>query len=221
MINKKTFFKSLIIISLIIIIVFAAIQIRNTLARYETATTAERDVDVAFWVVDNTFESQRLYIDDIYPRDSSFEYTFTVSNFDPGSLESELDDKIAETDLEYDLVIATTTNLPLNYEIQRNGTTYLSVLSSDLDGLYTDADGTYYREMRGGTTENPYPFSMNTIVQELDTDGNPTGDYVKTKVTDTYTLKVTFPQVNSANEAYADLMEDIKVELSARQIIGE
>ena len=87
MIDKKRVIKSLIIISLIIIIIFATIQIRNTLARYETTTTTQRDVDVAFWVVDNSFKSERLIIDDIYPLDTPFTYTFTVSNFNPGILE--------------------------------------------------------------------------------------------------------------------------------------
>ena len=82
MINKKTVFKSLIIISLIIIIIVSFIKIRNTLARYETTATTERDVDVAFWIVDNSFKSERILIKDIYPTQTPFEYSFTVSNFD-------------------------------------------------------------------------------------------------------------------------------------------
>ena len=198
MINKKAFFKSLIVISLLIIIIVAVIQIRNTLARYETAATTERDVDVAFWVVDNSFQEERLLIEDIYPSTNPFEYTFTVSNFK--------DDKIAETDMEYEIVLTTTTNLPLSYEIQRNGTTY----SNKQEEIYTDSDGTVYREIRFGTTENPYPLIMDTISNTTNT---------KTKVTDTYTIKVTFPQENSANLEYADLMEYIKIELTARQVI--
>ena len=198
MINKKAFFKSLIVISLLIIIIVAVIQIRNTLARYETAATTERDVDVAFWVVDNSFQEERLLIEDIYPSTNPFEYTFTVSNFK--------DDEIAETDMEYEIVLTTTTNLPLSYEIQRNGTTY----SNKQEEIYTDSDGTVYREIRFGTTENPYPLIMDTISNTTNT---------KTKVTDTYTIKVTFPQENSANLEYADLMEYIKIELTARQVI--
>ena len=224
MIDKKKFKKSLIIISLIIIIIFATIQIRKTLARYETTTTAKRDVDVAFWVVDNSFKSQRLVIDDIYPLDTPFEYTFTVSNFDPGVLEADTDDKIAETDMEYEIVLTTTTNLPLTYEITRNGTTYTGIQQE----LFKDSDGTVYREVRFGTTENPYPLVMNTIVEEKDESGNLTGDYVKKKVIDTYILKVTFPTQsyvngvlvdNRTNLDYPDLMEDVKIELTARQKI--
>ena len=224
MINKKKLFKSLIIISLIIIIIIAAIQMRQTLARYETTTTGEREVDVAFWVVDNSFKSERLVLEDIYPLETPFEYVFTVSNFDPGLLEAETDDKIAETDMEYEIILTTTTNLPLTYEITRNGTTYTALQQN----LFTDANGTVYREIKFGTVTNPYPLVMDTIIPEIDGDGAATGKYVKTKVTDEYVLKVKFPTQsyvngvlvnNRENIDYPDLMEEIKIDLSARQKI--
>lgn len=199
MINKKAVFKSLIIVSLLIIIIVAFIQIRNTLARYETAATTERDVEVAFWIMDNSFQEERLLIEDIFPSTNPFEYTFTVSNYK--------DDKIAETDMEYEIVLTTTTNLPLSYEIQRNGTTY----TNKQEELYTDTDGTVYREIKFGTTENPYPLKMDTISNTV--------PHTKTKITDTYIIKVTFPQENSANLEYADLIEYIKIDLTARQVI--
>jgi len=188
MIDKKKVIKSLIIISLIIIIIFAAIQIRKTLARYETTTTTERDVDVAFWIVENSFESQRMLIDDIFPRTTPFEYTFTVANFK--------ETKSAETDLDYEIVITATTNLPLSYEITKDGTT-----CTKIEKLYTDTDGTVYREIKLETQAN----SLN-MLQETDT-------------THTFKINVTFPQQYSANAEYADLMEDIKIELSAKQVI--
>lgn len=207
MIDKKKIIKSLIIISLIIIIIFVAIQIKNTLARYETTTTTKRDVDVAFWVLDNSFKSERLVIDDIYPLDTPFEYQFTVSNFNG--------DKIAETDIEYEIVLTTTTNLPLSYEITKNGTTYTGINQK----LFTDEDGTVFREIRFGTTENPYPLIMDTITG---------ANNEKTKITDTYILKVTFPTQsyvngvlvdNRTNLDYPDLIENVKIDLTARQKI--
>lgn len=213
MINRKTLLKSLIIIALLIIIIVTAIHIRNTLARYETTTATDRDVDVAFWIVENSFQSQRLLIEDIYPSTNPFEYTFTVNNFDAN-------DKIAETDMEYEIVITATTNLPLSYEISKNGTTFAKG-ENVFDDLYQDANGTYYRKIKFSTEANPYPFKMDTIIAELNDSGVATGKYVKTKITDTYTLKVTFPKANSAYEEYADLMEDVNIELSARQVIDE
>ena len=204
MINKKKLFKSLIIISLIIIIIVAIMQIRNTLARYETTTSTERDVDVALWIVNNDFQTDRILIEDIYPNETPFEYIFTVSNFQ-GT-------KIAETDMEYEILLTTTTNLPLSYEITRNGVTCstggLLYPNSEQSELYTDTDGTIYRKITLGTSENP--FIINTI-------DNMTNE--KSSITDTFVIKVTFPKEYSANEQYADLMEDIKIDLTARQRI--
>lgn len=195
MIDKKKLFKSLIIISLLIIIIVAVIQIRNTLARYETTTTTERDVDVAFWIVDNSFKSDRLLLDDIYPSTDQFVYTFTVSNFN-GT-------KSAETDLDYEIILTSTTNLPLSYEITKNEGTANEITCTKTESLYEDSDGTVYREIKLATAPN----SLN-MLQETDT-------------TDTFKIKVTFPQQYSDNLEYADLMEYIKIDLSAKQVIGE
>ena len=210
MINKKAFLKSLIIISLIAIIVFAGIQIRNTLARYETTTTGERNVEVAFWILDNSYQTERMLIKDIFPKDNDpFEYAFTVSNF--------VGDDIAETDLEYELLITTTTNLPLSYQISLNGSTYNDVEEE----LYTDSNGTVYRKLAIGSEDNPYPLSMDTITAAA--------SYNKTKITHEYILKVTFPEQsyvngslvnNKLNLDYADLIEDIQITVTARQKIG-
>lgn len=191
MINKKKLLKSLIIISLIIIIIFAVIQIRKTLARYETTATAKKDVDVAFWVVGNDIKTGRIVVDDIYPRNEPYEYTFTVSNFNE-------DGKRAETDLEYDITITASTYLPLNYEVTRNG----EICTKD-DQLYIDEDDTYFRQIRLEASKN------NFI---MDCDNNKT---------DTFMIKITFPAEYNTNIDYADLVEDIKIELSARQVIGE
>lgn len=215
MINKK---KVVIVILLIIAIIIAAIQIRKTLARYETTATAERDVDVAFSILDNDFQTDTIFINEIYPKSTPFEYRFTVSNFK--------NDKIAETDLEYEIAITTTTNLPLRYEITRNGSTYTDLQ----DELFTDSDGTVYRILKLGTTDNPFPLELDTVEKELDGNGVETGKNIKTKVTDTYVLKVTFPlqtQVNGTtvnnreNLEYADLMEDVKIALTSRQVVGD
>ena len=51
MIDKKKLKKSLLVLLLISIIIVAIILIRNTLARYETTATSDKDVDVAFWML--------------------------------------------------------------------------------------------------------------------------------------------------------------------------
>ena len=206
MINKKKVLACIMIIILLIVIIVAAIQIRNTLARYETTTETERNVDVAFWVVDNSFQTQRLLIEDMKPNTIPYEYTFTVSNFNAS--------KTAETDIEYQIVLTTTTNLPLSYQITRNGVfcaeggeLYPNAEESE---LYTDSNGTVYREIRLGTTENP--LIIDTI-----------NDTTRQKVqkTDEFVVTVTFPQSYSTNEDYRDLIENIQIDLSERKIIDE
>lgn len=189
--NRPKINKTLIIVALIIIIIFATIQIRKTFAKYETTAVAEKDVDVAFWVVDNDMKTGRIVVDDIYPRNEPFQYTFTVSNFNK-------DGKRAETDLEYDITIAASTYLPLSYEITKNGT-----VCTKNDQIYIDRDDTCYRMIKLETDKNNFTMDCNA------------------NQTDTFVIKVTFPKEYSANPDYADLIEDIKIDLSARQIIEE
>lgn len=206
MIEKEISLKKIIIfLLLLIIIIFAFIQIRNTFARYETTTSTTRDVDVAFWIVEDTFATSRLIIDEIYPRDTAFEYSFTVSN------SNESGTKIADTDMEYYLVLTSTTFLPLNFEIQREGVTIASFDASDntspnINQIITDDDGTKYVQLALGSAAEP--FVIDTIENNQ-----------KRAITDDFVLKVTFPKSYSANENYADLMEDVKLTISAQQII--
>ena len=195
MFDKKKIRKCLVILLLIAIIIAVIILIRNTLARYETTATSDKDVDVAFWVVDNSFKSDRMLIENIYPSDTSFDYTFTVSNFEMVE-DGETITKRAETDLDYELVLTTTTNLPLEYEIQKNGST-----CQKTENIYADSDGTYYREIKLETDKN-------NLVMKQGTD-----------TTDTFVVKVTFPKSNYTNVEYADLIEYIKLDLTARQVI--
>lgn len=191
MINKKAIFKSLIIISLLIVIIFVFIQLRGTLARYETTASTERDVDVAFWMIDTSFASERILISEIYPSDRPYKYTFSVSNFK--------DTKRAETDLEYELVLTTTTNLPFQYVI-KNEDEDPCVTTEE---LITDTDGTYYKQIKIPTAEND-------LILETGSDQ-----------THNFTIELTFPKANNENMEYADLIEYIKLDLSAKQVIGE
>ena len=74
--------KSIGILFLIAVIIIAIIFIRNTLSRYETVATSEKDVDVAFWMFHDDFQSASMIIQDIFPSNNSFDYTFSVSNFE-------------------------------------------------------------------------------------------------------------------------------------------
>ena len=190
MLDKKKLKKSILILFLIAIIIIAIIFIRNTLSRYETVATSSKDVDVAFWMLHDDFQSANMIIQDIYPSDNSFDYSFSVSNFktdEEGNI-----NKRAETDLEYELTITTTTNLPLEYVIERNG----EIITTQQE-ITTDEDGTYYRKIS---------IEPSQMVQGQD-------------VTDNYVIKVTFPKENDTNAEFSDLIEYIKLDINAEQII--
>ena len=190
MFDKKKLKKSFIILLLIAIIIVAIILIRNTLARYETVATSDKDVDVAFWIIDDDFKTGTIIIDDIYPSNNSFDYSFSVSNF-----EKEKDgtiNKRAETDLEYELILTMTTNIPLEYKVEKNG-----AACETTEEIITDTDGTYYKKISIPSSE---------MTQGVDS-------------TDNYTIKVTFSKENDTNAEYSDLIEYIKVNLNAKQII--
>lgn len=190
MLDKKKLKKSFFVLLLIAIIIIAIILIRKTLSRYETTANSDKDVDVAFWIINDDFKSGKILIKDIYPSINSFDYKFTVSNFkanEDGSIS-----KRAETDLEYGLTFTTTTNLPLEYQIEKNGT----ILDTTQE-IITDEDGTYYRKI-----------SLDTAQMAQGTD-----------VVDNFVIKVIFPKDNDINAEYSDLIEYIKMDLNAKQIV--
>lgn len=190
MFDKKKIKKSLIILALIAIIIIAIILIRRTLARYETTATSDKDVDVAFWIIDDDFKTGKILIKDIYPSNDSFDYTFSVSNFqkeENGNI-----NKRAETDLEYGIDLIVTTNLPLEYQVEKNG-----VNINTTQTIITDDDGTYYKKILLANTQ---------MTQGVDS-------------TDNYKIKVKFSKDNDTNAEYSDLIEYIKLDLNAKQIV--
>lgn len=194
MINKKNLFKTIIIIALIITIIIASIQITKTLARYETVGTAERNVDVAFWAAGSTFQTENITLSNLYPSETPFEYTFSVSNFNEAG-------KRAETDIEYDITIVASTYLPLSYDIVKKEAEGTETVCTKTEQLYTDDNNTYYRQINFDTSQNNFTMDCSS------------------DRTDTFVIKITFPKKYSANPEYAGSIECIKINLSARQVI--
>ena len=192
MLDKKKLKRSILILFLIAIIIIAIIFIVRTLSRYQSVATSEKDVDVAFWMLHDDFQTASMIIKDIYPSEQSFDYSFNVSNFEEDE-EGNIA-KRAETDLEYRLKIITTTNLPLEYEIMKDDT----VLTTQ-QNIITDDDGTYYREI---------VIDPAQMLQGED-------------LTDMYTIRVTFPKENDTNAEFSDLIEYIRLEIDANQLIDE
>lgn len=166
--------------------------IRITLSKYETISTSTANIDVAFYVVREDYQTMTLNLGTILPQDNPYVYTFSVSNKDQNN-------NIAETNIEYDLQIKTTTNLPQTYELYMNES-YTNENSTNIitsNEIVADTDGTYFRTINTNTE--------NFVFTEA-----------KTNV---YQLVVYLPSIyNSIN--YQDIIENIEISISSRQVIN-
>ena len=132
-----------------------------------------------------------LNLDSLFPKDDVYVYDFSIGN--------QKDKEQAEVDIEYELTIRTTTNLPLTYKLYMNEK-YNQKDANDIiktNEVYQDEDGTYFRKM---TTEK----------EEL--------KYKEPK-TNTYQLVVSFPS-NYNTENYQDIIEAIEINVDGKQIIS-
>ena len=184
---KKKIIKFLILL-LILILLVKIISI--VFARYQSNATTNSNIQVAFYVLNENYEKMTLKLDSLYPREEPYVYNFSISNFK--------DEKICETDMEYDLKIRTTTNLPLEYRLYSNqnynDTDALNIITSD--EITQDEDGTYFRIIKTNTESFSY----------------------KEKKENIYQLVVYFPQkYNTIN--YQDIIEGIEISVDSKQVI--
>ncbi len=188
MFNKSRFIFLIKIIIVLGIVVFALTYITSTLSKYNSVGTSQASVDIAYYLVDETSISNSLKVGGIIPRNEPYTYTITVSN----------NDGVKRTDvtLEYDLIIKTTTNLPLEYSVYLNenydDTDATNIIKTSVDEA--DSDGTYFKTITLPTKELSY----------------------KKDETDTYQLAIVFPARYNSSE-YQNILEYIEVSINARQ----
>ena len=84
-----------------------------------------------------------LNLESLVPREEKYTYLFNIGNQDG--------EEVAEIDLEYNLTIRTTTNLPLTYELYMNGENIIKT-----NEIIQDEDGTYFRVITTDTQELKY-----------------------------------------------------------------
>lgn len=129
---KRTFFSSLVIFLLIIIIS----SIGFTYARYESDTTLKLNPNIAFFIVDATNTTKSLELTKMVPSNDYYDYYFEVSNFN--------DTGKANVDLKYNIQLKMTTNLPLTYEIYKvEDSTAANINTVNIS---TNQDGMYFKE---------------------------------------------------------------------------
>ena len=201
MINVKKFMKLNKVTLLVILVVLLVFLIPITYSRFENKLNTNAKIDAAFYVVDTKSEVKDIKLGDIVPSDNAYEYNFTVSNFN--------DKGRSEVNLEYTLIIKTTTNLPLSYELYMNSDENNILISEEIvkdeygiqadEFLLLDSDeyGTYFNVMK--TNKEIFNYKDNK--------------------TNSYKLKVKFPKVYDSFD-YQDIVEAIFLEVDSKQLIN-
>lgn len=180
--NKKIMrlYAKLVILVLCILIIARIFVL--VLSKYESISDSYANVDIAFYLFKEDYKTMTVNLASIEPRDDKYIYEFTIGNQD--GIET------AEIDLEYELTLRTTTNLPLTFELYKNETNVIKE-----NNIITDEYGTYFRII---TTEKEFlPYTQGT--------------------TNLYQLVVQFP-ANYNQEKYQDIIELLEITVNAQQV---
>ena len=154
--------KNRIILKLMVLLICLTIAItlivNKTLSRYESKGISNGEIEVAFYLLNNSTQSMNINLFSMVPRIAPYEKIFTVANNDG--------DKRTETALEYEIQIITTTNLPLTYKLYINdGTTDIitkTVIEQDANETYFQTLSTAKKSFGYATNEtNTYKLVIN------------------------------------------------------------
>lgn len=189
MVNKKVrmLYAKLIILILCFLIIARIFVL--VLSKYESISNSYANVDIAFYLLKEDYKTMTINLASILPQDNKYIFDFSIGNQDS--------EEVAEIDLEYELMLRTTTNLPLIYELYMNeqytdeGATNIIVENT----TNYDEYGTYFRTMTTEKVILPY------------TEGK----------TNLYQLVITFP-ANYNEEIYQDIIELLEITVNAEQV---
>ena len=162
------------------------------LSKYESIANSYANVEIAFYLLKEDYKTMTINLAELLPQNNAYVFDFSIGNQDGIEM--------AEVDLEYELSLRTTTNLPLTFELYMNEN-YTDAGATNIikeNNVELDEHGTYFRTM---TTEKKYLS-------------------YKEGVTNLYQLVVYFP-VNYNQEIYQDIIELLEINVNAQQVKGE
>jgi hypothetical protein len=165
----------------------------NSFSLYESNASTSANIEVAYFLLADTYQVQTIMLDDMQPGDTK-EVDIAVSNYYVDETGQEV---ISETDMEYTLGLRTTTNLPLEYSVYLNQDSESGTDIVQMDTIQ-DEDDTYYYQLVEDTREFSY----------------------ETGQTNTYTLQITMPEEYN-NVEYQDVLECVEVVVDGQQITEE
>lgn len=189
MTNKKVriLYTKLIILILCCLIIARIFVL--VLSKYESISNSYANVDIAFYLLKEDYKTMTLNLASIVPQNNEYVFDFSIGNQDSK--------EVAEIDLEYELTLKATTNLPLTYKLYMNeqhtdeGAKNI-IVSNNAE---CDEYGTYFRTMTTEKITLPY------------TEGK----------TNLYQLVITFP-ANYNHENYQDIIELLEIIVHANQV---
>lgn len=189
MINKKLrrLYAKLVILVLCFLIIARIFVL--VLSKYESISNSYANVDIAFYLLKEDFQTMTLNLASILPQNNAYTFEFSIGN--------QAGEDIAEVDIEYELTLRTTTNLPLTYELYMNQS-YTDQWATNIikeNTVNLDENGTYFRTM---TTDKI------------------TLKYTEGK-TNLYQLVVYFPE-DYNQEKYQDIIELLEINVNGQQV---
>lgn len=181
----------IVVLVMFLLIVLAVKLFQIAYASYESTAKLNANINKALYIIQEGDMEFNIDLNKIEPSNEPYIYKFSVSNFDGN--------KHSQVDLEYQLDLRTTTNLPLTYKLYRNEN-YDDPNATNLFEnvqIVRDTDGAWYNLAEG---KDKYEFL-----------------YTETK-TDIYTLVINFPKEYKNKLDYADNIDNIEIEIKSNQI---
>ncbi len=187
--KKKISYRNLIIL-IVAIILLIIIGIAVTMARYKSTGTIQTNVEAAFFVVEEGFQTGNIMLDNLYPREEAYEYEFTVSNTDGTN--------IAETSIDYNIELKITTNLPLEIDIYKNNSKLTNIADIENNIVLDESGQCYIRKIN--IKNGSFIFNQNK--------------------TDTYKISAKFPSQYNENEEFEGMIDHVSIAVDAKQKIN-
>ncbi len=188
--------RNLRLIALILIFFVVYKIILGSFSLYESNAKSNVDVDLAYFVLNDVYNTSTISLEDLLPGDRE-EFTFTVANYfeDDGGNKT-----ISDTDVTYKLTIRTTTNLPLNYKVYKGGESEENVVANvnntNLTKVVQDQYSTYFNKIyeeektfylygEDGSSTTPLEWISTFHVKVEYPEYYPVGENISAKYSDT------------------------------------
>lgn len=188
--RKKISYRKLIIL-VVAIVLLIIIGISITMARYKSTGHTVTNAQIAFFVIEEGFQTGNIMLSGLYPRSTPFEYEFTVANTDE-------ENHTSQTSIEYTIDLTMTTNLPLEIGIYKDNTLLTSADDIENNIVLDESGQCYVRKIK--------------IKSGLFTYNN--------AKTDVYKLSATFPESYKNVEEYEGMIDNVSIVVDAKQKIN-